>query len=375
MKIAIDVAQTCVDRAGCGCHADALARAMSQIHPKEELILYHHFGDWINASTKRGTHIDGVEEPFATVSSEEAKSLWDSIQTGASMPPGEPDIIHSNSFMAPKFGFAKLVYTVHDLCFWTHPQFSSVQNRITCQGQMLNALQRSSGIIFISEKTKHDFEEIFPNWLERNRRPCKTITSGSRLQPSGKIKQSNRFFSHQAPWLHVGAIEPRKGIRRLLKTYTHYYRRSDRKRPLLLLGPSGWLSSSLHELIQSSSRELPITYRGHVSDQELITAYEEAFGLLCSSYYEGFGLPIVEAAVHGLPIVSSDVPSFQPFRSVSPFYAKMKFDDAVELMLNLERDPALYETTSLRTESFSRRFSYENAARKTLLFYKSLFKI
>ena len=65
MKIGFDVAQTCIEKAGCGYYADSLAQALAKGFPQHELVLYHHFGRWNNESTDLGTKIESksVTEP------------------------------------------------------------------------------------------------------------------------------------------------------------------------------------------------------------------------------------------------------------------------------------------------------------------------
>ncbi len=67
MKIAIDVAQTCSERAGCAWYADTLAHTLANYLSPSDIILYHHFGSWINQDTKDGTYIQNCQSPIASL--------------------------------------------------------------------------------------------------------------------------------------------------------------------------------------------------------------------------------------------------------------------------------------------------------------------
>src|SRR6266446_7424710 len=153
MRIGLDVAQTCVERLGCGWVADGIATAMAEVCSQDEVILYHQFGDWINWSTSKGTIIErpNVSSPFFESPWIASKIAWKRIQERKSELPGNPEVVHSHCFQAPFVGSARLVYTVYDLSIWTHPEFTTEVNRLNCQRGMLDAIHFARGLVFISE--------------------------------------------------------------------------------------------------------------------------------------------------------------------------------------------------------------------------------
>src|SRR5690348_8594448 len=100
MRIGLDVAQTCAERAGCAWVADSLAKALSRSCPNDQFFLYHHVGDWLNHSTKRGTDLRGVniQSPLRGFSWWKANRLWTQVQKGTRSLPGQPEIVHSYSY-------------------------------------------------------------------------------------------------------------------------------------------------------------------------------------------------------------------------------------------------------------------------------------
>ena len=235
MRIGFDVAQTCVDKAGCGWYADSLARALVKVAPEHQFYLYHQFGTWINGSTEKGTQIDApnVDAPFLRTAPSEAAAFWAGTADFASL--GHvPDIIHANCYQAPAVSGAKLVYTVYDVSFWARPEFTTEANRQVCQSGTLGALQRADGFVFISQSAKDEFERFLPGWLARSKKPSMVTLLGARSEkPPGIVPNQEGAY-----WLGLGSLEPRKNYEALLDALEIYWGRSERKIPLRLTASS-----------------------------------------------------------------------------------------------------------------------------------------
>jgi len=341
MRVAVDVSQTCGERAGCAWLADSFARALAAELGPENIVLYHHFGAWTNRSASRGTRIEGAAAPFLHDSRERAMQRWARIQSGDEPMPGAPDIVHSFSFMAPTLPKAQLAYTIHDLCFWTHPSFSTEPNRLLCQQQALRALDRARALFFVSEQSRKDFESLFPGLIESKKLSCSLLEPVSRITPSEGEPEP---LPRNAHWIHIGTIEPRKGIEELLSEYLLYYEQSLDKRPLVLVGGAGWKSEELLSKFDSLRQDYPIRYIGYAEDAVLQRELRSCFGLISLSHYEGFGLPVLEAATIGKPVVCNCPPSFERFRKgIEHYHAQMP---AHQRMLALEASPELHASVA-----------------------------
>ncbi len=344
MRIAIDVAQTCSERAGCAWYADTLARTLANYLKPSDLILYHHFGSWINQNTSNGTYITDCEAPIASLGYNEAKLLWNSIESGKIDLPGTPDVVHSSSFMCPKISSVPLIYTVHDITFITHPQYTTTENQEFCKQEFDKALKYASAFLFVSKSSYEDFIELLPSFFKEKQIPYKIAHSISRLSLS---QNTIELKTEKSPWLFVGTIEPRKNIDGLLDSYEYYSRVSDNPRPLVIVGSEGWLSEKYHERIKLLERNNKLLYYGYVPDSKLIDLYKSAFALLFPSHYEGFGLPVVEAMNFSLPVISNDIKSIREFANNSATY--VNFNNPTEVaseMINLETNQGHYEKLS-----------------------------
>jgi glycosyltransferase involved in cell wall biosynthesis len=118
----------------------------------------------------------------------------------------------------------------------------------------------------------------------------------------------------------IGTIEPRKGHRQTLSAMERLWA-EDEDVSLVILGKQGWMVESMAQRLHSHP-ELGrrLFWLDQASDEALLRLYSIASGMLMASEGEGFGLPLVEAACHGVPIVARDLPVFREIAGEHAFY-------------------------------------------------------
>jgi glycosyltransferase involved in cell wall biosynthesis len=370
IRIGFDVAQTCQDRAGCGWVADLLVREMVKMAPHSKFFLYHQFGEWTNADTTKGTHIESenVEEPLRSLTPREARRIWQSVATGGEALPGRPDIVHANCFQAPRVGLAKLVYTIYDVSFWICPEYTTEANRLACQRGVLEAIERAAGFIFISQSSLDEFERVFPDLLEEKEKKYSVALLASRFEAA----PSARSAAPGGGWLAVGSLEPRKNYQRILDAFEIYFAKSLVKRPLTIAGGKGWKSEDLHRRINELQRRGLVQYEGYVDDTRLRELYADAFALIFPSHYEGFGLPVAEAMSQACPVITRKNSSLSEVGGLAAIYCDDDEAEIAEAMLRLERDQSYYLTVSQASLAQANRFGWSKAAGKVLSLYDQL---
>ena len=373
MRIGFDVAQTCQERAGCGWYADSLAHALVAAEPDHEYFLYHHFGQWFNESTAAGTRIDAphVHAPLRSLSVPEAAALWREVVAGERELPGEPDIVHANSYQAPPVGRAKLVFTVYDVSYWVHPEFTTDGNRLHCQEGVFAALARADGFLFISASSHREFERILPGWLDGHGKPWTVTHLGQRASPPVSLHTGNMGNTGDDYWLAVGTLEPRKNYETLLDALDLYWPRSPRPLPLCIAGGGGWKSDALKTHLARLEGEGRVRRLGYVPDDDLQRLYAGAQALVFPSWHEGFGLPVLEALGRGTPVICSDRASLPEVGGDAAVYIDPASAESIcQAMLALEADPARRARLRDAGRRQAARFSWEKTARATLDFYR-----
>ena len=368
MRIGFDIAQTCLQRAGCAWYADSLARALIEVAPENKYFLYHQFGRWINDDISKGTFIKhrSVEMPFWGVAAADARRYWTG-RTPEEKLPGEPEIVQSNSFQAPATSGAKLVFVIYDTSFWIYPEFTTEANRLNCQYGVLEAMERADGFLFISESGRTEFETLFPGWLERNRKPSAAIPLASRIQPPENSSPAERH------WLAVGSMEPRKNYDTLFTAIDRYWVESKNPSPLWIAAGAGWLNEKSRKRASDLETQGRIRVLGYVDEEHLAALYQQALGFIFPSWYEGFGLPVLEAMQCGCPVISSNRTSLPEVAGDTALYVDP--DNPAEIaqaMIRLEGEPLLRARCREAGLRRAREFSWNRTAKTTLAFYREV---
>lgn len=369
MRIGFYVAQTCLPKSGRGWVANLLAKALAEIAPEHHLDLYHHSEFFLNADTSAGTAAArNVGEPFRGLSPAAARGIWAAVAAGAQELPGNPDIVHTNCFETPPVGSAKLVYTIHDVSFWIHPEFTSEENRLIWQQGVLEAIGRAAAFVFISQSLLDEFECIFPGLMEKKRVRHKVVLLASRFEP---VAQPHSKLPN-GDWLAVGSLEPRKNYETILAAFQKYFDQSTIKRRLTIAGGRGWKSDNVRARINKLEHQGLVKYEGYVEDARLQELYSNAFGLIFLSHYEGFGLPIVEAMSQACPVITRRNSSLPEVGGSAAIYCDNDAAEIANAMLRLERDGPYYLATSHASWTHAKRFSWSTAAEKVLDLYRQL---
>jgi glycosyltransferase involved in cell wall biosynthesis len=147
--------------------------------------------------------------------------------------------------------------------------------------------------------------------------PEKAIT----LQPNeakAEVKQlgiSGKFI------LFVGTLEPRKNIAGLLRAYAQLPNALRHIHSLVLAGALGWNSQEIAAALHYAHRtKLAVIYTGYISNRQKTALYMQADLLVQPSLYEGFGMPILEAMSHDLPVIASDIQVFHEVADKAALY-------------------------------------------------------
>jgi glycosyltransferase involved in cell wall biosynthesis len=213
----------------------------------------------------------------------------------------------------------KIVFVVHDLLPVTHPQWFPKVEEQAFQ-EWLETITSFDGAICVSQATADDLR----SWMQRNRErqpypfQINVVHNGGDIESSapttGRPPDAEVVLERigAAPsFLMVGTVEPRKGVEQALDAFEELWAQ-DYDVNLLVVGKQGWdverLASRMRRHPEQGNRFFWIT---EASDEYLEHLYARSTCLLAASEAEGFGLPLIEAAKNGLPILARDIPVFR----------------------------------------------------------------
>ena len=210
-------------------------------------------------------------------------------------------------------------FMVYDLLPVSMPHFFP-RGTEQAMADWLSVVANSDGAVCISDTTASEFASwVRFNAPERvNRCAIDNIYLGSDLDPKPRPRQSKsrngsaeQRVREKLSFLVVGTIEPRKGHSDVLDAFDLAWK-SGLSPELVLVGKKGWMCEDLEDrIVNHPELNLSLHWLAAAKDDELERLYVESDCLIAASFGEGFGLPLVEAAARGLPIIARDIEVFR----------------------------------------------------------------
>jgi len=169
--------------------------------------------------------------------------------------------------------------------------------------------------------------------------------------------------------LHVGAIQSRKNIVRLVNAFVA----APPGWQLILAGSAGYGAEEAIAAIAASPRREDIRQFGYVTDSKLDELYNEARILAFPSLDEGFGIPVIEAMAHGLPVITSNGSALREVAGDAALLIDPRDEGALAGGLKqLTTDPALRAALSAKGQAQAKKFTWKSAVDKTWAVYQEL---
>lgn len=288
---------------------------------------------------------------------------------------GFPDILHGTNYSVYPCQNSLKVMNIYDLTFIKYPNYiDSVVKTYT--ERVKRCLQWTDLVLTISESSKKDIIEYlkvepekvyvtplasryYPNYLSEE--------VAQRLQ-----KQANYDFSK--PYLlFVSTIEPRKNINTIITAFNFLKEKYKIEHQLILIGKKGWNYEPIFAAIDNSPWKNQIHHLNYLSNELVALFYSKADVFVYPSYYEGFGLPVLEAMTLGAPVVTSNTSSIPEVTGDAAILIDP--NDSIQLaeaILKIISDSHLRQKLVNKGKERAKLFSWEKTAKETLKAYRTI---
>lgn len=246
------------------------------------------------------------------------KHLWtpphhrlERLALSVELAPYRLDVLHSPDFVPPYWGAKRHVITVHDLTFLHYPDYLTADARHYYNDQIEAACQHADHILAVSDSTRHDLMRMLNVPDHKITVQPHGVHSRYRVMAADELETARQSLGLPETFiLHVGTYEPRKNILGLLKAYKALLAELPDAPPVVLVGRPGWLFEETRAKIDALRINERIIWRSDIQDDQLPAVYNLATVLAATSFYEGFGLPILEAMACGTVPIASNCSSF-----------------------------------------------------------------
>ena len=198
--------------------------------------------------------------------------------------------------------------TIHDLTYLRYPELVEENNLAHLSRIVKRSITSSDFIIAVSEAVKSELITEFA--ISPEKIVTTPIPPDEAFYKTNTNEVHNKYAIPTKKYLFfISTIEPRKNIPALIDAYIQLPRALRDEYSLVLSGGMGWKSEKSNEAIHKAQKQdLNIVHTGYIDEGDKSALYQQASAFVFPSIYEGFGMPILEAAASKTPIITSDIP-------------------------------------------------------------------
>jgi glycosyltransferase involved in cell wall biosynthesis len=298
------------------------------------------------------------------------------------------DLLHAPANSLPLFYRRPSVITVHDLAIYDHPEWfpSPYPNSLGFSERIVvpYSVKQARRIIAVSDQTKQDLIRVFNLPPEK----IDVVYEGAGA-PKGQASldtmkqfglESKRYF------LFLGTLEPRKNIPTALSAFVEFVKADPEHRRdfrFVVAGRKGWKYEPIMEAIDAANQELAkllddygfdrVRYLGYIKHEHKASLLRNALAFVFPSFYEGFGLPVIEAMSLKVPVICSRAASLPELCGSAGILVEPQDQPAITAaMERMVGDPEYTLKLGEQGQAQAAKFSWKRAATETLAVYQKV---
>lgn len=299
------------------------------------------------------------------------KSIWSSLAKSW----GNPDILHGTNYSVYPCDRSFKVMNIYDVAFLKYPQYVNTVAKSYVE-KVKRCLRWTDLVLTISESSKQDIiqylnvaaERVFVTPLAS--RYCSNYLSSQNIE---QLSQSVNYDFSKPYLLFVSNIEPRKNIISIIVAFNELKQKYKIEHNLVLIGRKGWNYQSIFAAIEASPYQKDIYHLDYLSDELVALFYTRADVFVYPSYYEGFGLPVLEAMTLGTPVVASNTSSLPEIAGDAAILIDPNDSNSLaEAIWEVINNSQLRHELIQKGKARAKEYSWQHNARETFKAYRSL---
>jgi len=369
MKIGFDAKRAFFNSSGLGNYSRSLLNSLMEFYPDDDYTLFSP-----KENTRYQLKANNAQLVFPQSFLEKKfRSVWRSKWMTSEVDYKKLDIFHGLSHEIPydgKGSSVKTVVSIHDLIFMRFPQFYKYLDRQIYKRKIERAVKVADKIVAISKQTKDDLINYVgapEEKIEVVYQTCSDIYWGG-ICEQDKLDLRVKFNLPKEFLLSVGTIEERKNLFNVVKAL-HL---GGVDFPLVVVGKKTDYYNEIKSYVESYGLS-NIIFLPFVEDKELPVLYQMSTGFVYTSVFEGFGIPVLEALVSGVPVITSQLSCLPEAGGSSSLYVDpYSVEDIaakIELLLNSRE---LREEMVVKGKIHAQRFAKKNVTDDMYALYKGL---
>ncbi|OGH92878.1 MAG: hypothetical protein A2563_04405 [Candidatus Magasanikbacteria bacterium RIFOXYD1_FULL_40_23] len=290
--------------------------------------------------------------------------LWFQISVKLALKKIKPDLFLSPDGLLPLGAQCKQLAVIHDinfkhypedLKFWTgkffnyyFPKYAFAANRI------VTVSEYTKKDLMQEYRTSSDKIDVVYNAADEIFAP---ITAEEKRETRQKYSKGEDYF------VFIGSVSPRKNIGRLMEAFDLFKKENKNNLKLIIAGANFWGQDKLNETLNKLEFKNDIIFTGRVDDNEMRLLLGSAFCLTYIPYFEGFGVPLVEAMRAHVPIISSSLTSMPEIAGgAAVFVNPFQIQEVRDAMVRITADESLRHMLIEKGKIQCQKFSWDKSA-------------
>jgi len=371
MKIGIDArAAKWYRGTGIGTYSYQLIHSLNKIDNYNDYLLYVPDDCKLAIPFKKNFQIKKIKQ-------DNQNNFWSEVDTHNPLIDKSMDIYHvpQNGVGLPALKSCPLVITLHDVIPYKMPDTVSAQYLKIFKEKLPNIIPLCDGIITVSEYSKEDIIKVFN--FPREKIYVTHLASEDIYKPYDKTFSKSiieKNYSITGDYiLYIGGFSPRKNIVGLLNSFSLLLPRLKKDMKLVIAGSKGKSYDIYKKRAQDLKIDKNVIFPGFISMEHIPFMYNACELFVYPSFYEGFGLPPIEAMACGVPVIASNATSIPEIVKDSTLLVDpYDIDDLSEKMYNVLHDSDLRESLITKGLKRAAELTWEHTAADTLTAYQSI---
>ena len=287
----------------------------------------------------------------------------------------QPDLVHVQ-YTAPLFCPVPIVVTIHDVSYIERPEYLPILRTAQLQVSTRHTVKRAAKIITISEFSRQGVSKAFN--IDPENIVVTPLASQEPFRPMNRARAVRTVADSlgiERPYiLNVGDLHPRKNQIGLIRAFQELLNaHPELPHVLVLAGKHTWFASRVIEEVRRSGLEDRIVLTGFVDDDLLPALYNAADVFVFPSFYEGFGLPAIEAMACGRAVVCSSATALpEVVDGAAILFDPESIEEQTRAIRDILIDPELAARMEKKSLQRAAVFDWRETARKTLDVYYSV---
>lgn len=288
----------------------------------------------------------------------------------------QPDLLHVQ-YTAPLACPVPVVASVHDVSFIEHPEYFTAERAFQLQHTVRRTVRRAARILTGTQFSRATILKVFGDLAEDKVVVVPNAASSefrviSRDSATAAVRER---FSVAAPFLlSVGDLQPRKNHIGLIRAFARLVQNFPQfHHQLVLAGNETWFAARVREAARQSGVADRIRFLGFVSDSELLQLYNACDLFVFPSFYEGFGLPALEAMACGRAVVCSDTAAMpEVVDGAALLCDPYSVDEMVRAMADILLDAEMKARLERLGPQRAAHYSWQKTAQRTFEVFRAV---